>query len=115
MEEQGLISSLSPPAIRLCPDTLPPPLRASFSPGSFSLRTEVAAASLFVSTAYTGLTDDHWQPEPEKDQDRPGQLPASSWFASGAFDLIGVVNSRSTEVIVFIPFKLFLFCFSVVY
>lgn len=75
----------------------------------------MAAASLFVSTAYTGLTDDHWQPEPEKDQDRPGQLPASSWFASGAFDLIGVVNSRSTEVIVFIPFKLFLFCFSVVY
>lgn len=115
MEEQGLISSLSPPAIRLCPDTLPPPLRASFSPGSFSLRAEVAAASLLVSTAYTSLTDDHWQPEPEKAQDRPGQLPASSWFASGAFDLIEVVNSRSTEVIVLIPFQLFLFCFSVVY
>lgn len=75
----------------------------------------MAAASPLVSKAYTGLTDDHWQPGPEKNQDRPGQLTASSWFASGAFDLIGVVNSRSTEVIMLIPFQLFLFCFSVVY
>lgn len=48
----------------------------------------MAVATLLIPTAYTGLTDDPWQPEFEKNQDRPGQFSSSSRFVSRAFDSI---------------------------
>lgn len=102
MEEQRPNSSPCSPAIRLCPDTPAPLSTGSFSPGSYFLRTEVAAATLLIPTVCTRLTGDHWQPEFERNQGRPGHLSSSSQFVSRAFDLVWVIDSQTTEVTVLI-------------
>lgn len=111
MQEQTLNSSACSAAIRLCPDTPAPLLGESFSPGSYFLSMEVAPATLLVPTAYTGLPDDHWQPELERNQGRPGQFPSGSRFVSTASDLIWVVDSQSTEATALIRFHYFVCLF----